>query len=222
MSSWEQLAGRCDLAFLRPEASEREFLEVLELVAALRPYGLVVPSSLAREARLRLGQVKLIGAVGFPFGYATLESKIAELDYLLAQGVDEVDFVPNPYYLRWGRLSDFYRELAAFRERAPGIVLKAIVEVGVGEPELKAVLRGLTEYGIDFLKLGTGFGPRPVSADDVRLAKRLAPVKVKAAGGIRGLAQALALLEAGADRLGLSRLDLLRTEWEAAQGRPKG
>jgi deoxyribose-phosphate aldolase len=213
---WERIAESCEYAFLRPDASQPELEAFLRLAGTLRPYAVVVPSSLAKELRPLLKGIRLVGVVGFPHGLEALEAKIAELDYLLLCGVDEVDFVPNPFYLRSMKMHEFNRELSAFRERASGIVLKAIVEVGTGEAELSAAIAGISQYGIDFLKLGTGFGPRAVTADDVRLAKRLGAGRIKAAGGIRGLKQALELLEAGADRLGLSRLELLRSEWEAA------
>ncbi len=170
--------------------------------------GVCVASRWVAMARERLpvgGPVRLVSVVGFPFGAVPLAVKRAEAEAAAAAGADELDVVPD-----FGALADrqgtlVLDDLAALTDL--GLPVKVILEMGRLDP---AALELLVEVSIDagarFLKTGSGFAGA-VSAADVERLRSLARGRaaIKAAGGIRDLDQALALVEAGAARLGTSR-----------------
>jgi deoxyribose-phosphate aldolase len=107
----------------------------------------------------------------------------------------------------WGPVRD---EVQAVLDvtRARGGLLKVILETGyLDEAQIRRLCEMNSEVGADFVKTSTGFGPRGASVEDVRLMRDSAAdhVQIKASGGIRTLADAVALIEAGADRIGTSR-----------------
>ena len=121
----------------------------------------------------------------------------------------EIDFVMSIGLLRGGERAAVRAEfeLLAREAHAGGKSLKVILECGLlTEPEIRAACELALECGIEYVKTSTGFGPRGATVDDVRLLRACVGDRagVKAAGGIRTLAQAVALLGAGATRLGTS------------------
>jgi deoxyribose-phosphate aldolase len=159
----------------------------------------------AREFLPVGGAVKLISVVGFPFGAIPPAIKRAEAEMAVAAGADELDVVPD-----FGALADrqgtaVLDDLAALTDL--GLPVKVILEMGRLDPEALALLVEVSlDAGVRFLKTGSGFGP-PVTPAQVERLRELARGRagVKASGGIADLEQALALVEAGADRLGTSR-----------------
>jgi deoxyribose-phosphate aldolase len=170
--------------------------------------GVCVSSRWVATARERLpvgGPVRLVSVVGFPFGAVPLAVKRAEAEAAAAAGADELDVVPDFGALADRQSGPLLDDLAAITDL--GLPVKVILEMGRLDP---AALELLVEVSIDagarFLKTGSGFAGA-VSASDVERLRSLARGRaaIKAAGGIRDLGQALALVEAGAARLGTSR-----------------
>ena len=161
--------------------------------------------ALAREALPPGDPVRLVSVVGFPFGAVPAAIKRAEAEAAAEAGADELDVVPD-----FGALAD--RDGAAVLEDlAPivetGLPVKVIVESGRLAPEaLELLVEVSLDAGAMFLKSGSGFGPAVTPAEIGRL-RELARGRaaVKAAGGIATPDQAIALVEAGASRLGTSR-----------------
>ena len=140
---------------------------------------------------------------GFPFGADTKEHKAAGAARAVADGASEIDIVANLGALKSDDLSAFAADIAAVRAAIPGRVLKVILETGLLDPaQLETAARICIEEGADFLKTCTGYGPRGATVEDVTFLKRFGPVKASA--GIRTREQAVALVEAGAARLGTS------------------
>ena len=162
----------------------------------------------ARELLPRQGKgptPALVAVVGFPFGAVPPAVKRAEAEAAAAAGADELDVVPDFGALADGASTPIHEELAAICEL--GLPVKVILEVGRLEPEALALLVEISiDAGARFLKTGSGFGP-PVTAAQVQQLRELARGRaaIKASGGIASLEQALALVEAGATRLGTSR-----------------
>src|SRR5690606_19451602 len=101
--------------------------------------------------------------------------------------------------------------------RGRSAILKVIFETGyLAEEHIRRLCELCGELGVDYAKTCTGFGPRGGSVDDVRLMREHSPrtVKIKAAGGIRTLADALAMIKAGADRIGTSHAATILGECE--------
>ncbi|WP_216901064.1 deoxyribose-phosphate aldolase [Synechococcus sp. CCY 9618] len=159
----------------------------------------------ARERLPLDGPVKLIGVVAFPFGAVPTAIKRAEAEWAAAAGADELDVVPDFGALADGDGGAVLDDLAAITDL--GLPVKVILEAGRLDPEALALLVEISiDAGARHLKTGSGFGP-PVTADQVTQLVALARGRaaVKAAGGIADLDQALALVAAGAGRLGTSR-----------------
>ena len=170
--------------------------------------GVCLASRWVAAARERLplgGPVRLVSVVGFPFGAVPLAVKRAEAEAAAAAGADELDVVPD-----FGALADrqsgaLLDDLAAITDL--GLPVKVILEMGRLDPEALALLVEVSlDAGARFLKTGSGFGT-PVTPAQVAQLRALVRGRaaIKAAGGIRALEPALALVEAGAVRLGTSR-----------------
>ena len=148
---------------------------------------------------------QLIAVVGFPFGAVPAAVKLAEAVAAAEAGADELDVVPDFGALADRQSTPIHDELAAICEL--GLPVKVILEVGRLDPEALALLVEISiDAGARFLKSGSGFGPA-VTVDHIEQLRQLARGRaaIKASGGIVNLEQALALVEAGATRLGTSR-----------------
>jgi deoxyribose-phosphate aldolase len=145
----------------------------------------------------------IVTVAGFPLGADRAEVKARAAALAIEDGASEIDMVLNLGALRSGDLASAAADVRAVRRAVPGRVLKVILETGLlGRAEAEEAARLAVAEGADFLKTSTGFGPRGATVEDVRLLARFG--RVKAAGGIRTFAQAMVLVDAGAERLGLS------------------
>ena len=163
--------------------------------------------------------VKICTVVGFPHGSSTLGSKLEEIAIAYKQGADEVDIVINHASLRAGKNTRVYDESQRICEAAGKTTLtsKLIVETCYLNEEQKLVALDICEQaGADFIKTSTGFGSGGANLKDIKLFadNRTGSIKIKASGGIRNLKDALALISAGADRLGVSAADQLISDFE--------
>lgn len=211
----EELAKRIDQTNLRPEATEEEIKRFIE---DSLPYGFkgiaLMPLWVPLAARMLKGSgVKVVSVVGFPLGAVPTEVKVEEARWIVEQGGEdvEIDMVLNVSLLKSGRYEAVRRDVEAVVKAAEGRVVKVIIEAPLlsrGEIVVASLIAKLA--GADFVKTSTGFkgfkGWRPTSVEDVKVIRGAVgrEMGVKASGGIRTLDHALALLEAGADRLGTS------------------
>ncbi|MDJ0270321.1 MAG: deoxyribose-phosphate aldolase [Aigarchaeota archaeon] len=196
---------------LRPEARRDD---IIRLCAEAKRYGFasvcVNPYYVPLAARhLRSSQVKVCTVVGFPLGATLMEVKVYEARLALKQGADEIDMVINLPALKSGNYRYVLKEIRSIASvcKRHKALLKVIIECGLlSEDEKRVAAELVVKAGADFVKTSTGFGPSGASVEDVRLLKRVVAGKarVKAAGGIRTLESALAMIEAGADRIGTS------------------
>jgi deoxyribose-phosphate aldolase len=155
--------------------------------------------------------VKACSVISFPFGLSPSEVKAHEARAALAEGAQEIDMVMNFSALRSGHTDTVKSDIRAVVEQAKrfskGVVVKVILEnCYLSEEQKKQACALVAEAGADFVKTSTGFGTGGATVDDVRLMKKAVGQKlgVKAAGGIRSLDQALAMIDAGANRIGTS------------------
>jgi deoxyribose-phosphate aldolase len=163
----------------------------------------------ARERLPRRGKVRIVAVIGFPFGAIPPAVKRAEAEAALESGADELDVVPDFGALADGDSRTLLDDLAPIAEI--GLPLKVILEQGrLNEEALRLLVEVSIDAGARFLKTGSGFGPA------VTPAQARGRAAVKAAGGITSLEQALALVEAGAERLGTSRGVALMKELAAS------
>lgn len=181
--------------------------------------------ALAREA-LAGSEVRIGTVIGFAHGRGPTVAKAAEIEAVVAAGAHEVDIVMNYGDLREGRPAAVAAELQTLGAlaRRLGALTKVIVETCYLDRVQKlAALTLCEDAGIDFIKTSTGFGSAGATVDDVKLwaDQRRGAIKIKAAGGIKTLAQARALVAAGAERLGTSNgVALVQEEAGAAPAKP--
>lgn len=148
-------------------------------------------------------------AVSFPLGQCTIETKVFETEDVIEKGAGEVDYVVNLVELKSGNWDYVEEEMARIVEvcRKHNTTSKVIFEnCYLTEDEKKHLCEIALRVMPTFIKTSTGFGTGGATVEDVRLMKSIVgdKIKVKAAGGIRDVHQALAMIEAGADRLGTS------------------
>jgi deoxyribose-phosphate aldolase len=206
-----EIARLIDHTLLKPEAS-REQIETLCREA--RDYGFasvcVNPCWVRLCAeRLRGSQTRVCTVAGFPLGATTPETKAFEAARAVAEGACEVDMVMNVGALKSGDYRLVERDVAGVVAAArPGRALvKVIIEAALLSNDEKVQACVIAKLaGADFVKTSTGFGPGGATAADVALMRRVVgpEMGVKAAGGVRDLKSAQAMIEAGADRIGAS------------------
>ena len=163
---------------------------------------------LAREI-LRNTRIKIATVIAFPFGVTFTEIKAAEMRAAAARGADEADFVINIAQLKSGDDAAVETEMQflANASRGLGVLSKFIIETGyLNDDEKLRVCRIANRVRPDFMKTSTGYGPAGARVEDVKLMRTalLPEIQIKASGGIRSHREALALLQAGASRIGTS------------------
>ncbi|NQV10072.1 MAG: deoxyribose-phosphate aldolase [Cyanobacteria bacterium] len=202
------LAPLIDHALLDPHQGREAIERCCDQARHFGFAGVCVSSRWLPVARERLGRdtkVKLIGVVAFPFGAVPSAIKRAEAEAAAEAGADELDLVPDFGALADGHGGAIYDEIASIVEL--GLPVKVILEAGrLGREALQLLVEASIDAGAAFLKTGSGFGPA-ATAGQVSELRELARGRaaIKASGGITGLEQAFALVEAGASRLGTSR-----------------
>ncbi len=209
VTSVKDLAARIDHTLLSPVATAKD---IEKICAEARAYEVaavcVSPTFVPYAAQLLKGSpVKVCTVVGFPLGFQLTSVKAYETREVISCGAQEIDFVINLRWVKEGRFEFVAGEVNEILTAARGAVTKAIIECAyLNREEMETLVDLLAECGVDYVKTSTGFGPRGASLEDVKiLVERAAGrLKVKAAGGIRTLDQALSFLEAGAERLGTS------------------
>ncbi|MGV0038190.1 deoxyribose-phosphate aldolase [Mycobacterium colombiense] len=207
-----QLAAFVDHTLLKPEATDADVAALVAEAAALGVYAVCVSPSMVPVAVQAGSGVRVASVAGFPSGKHLPAVKAHEAALAVASGACEIDMVIDVGAALAGDLEAVRSDVHAVRGAIGGAVLKVIVESAAllalaDEPALAQVCRAAEAGGADFVKTSTGFHPaggaslRAVTVMADAVGGRLG---VKASGGIRTAEDALAMLDAGATRLGLS------------------
>ncbi|OLC32439.1 MAG: deoxyribose-phosphate aldolase [Armatimonadetes bacterium 13_1_40CM_64_14] len=209
-----ELARHIEHSVLAPQATGWDVEEAARVAIRWHVRALVVkPTHVSLAARLLADTgVKVVAVVGFPHGGQTTETKVAEIRQAVHAGAEEVDVVINIGALRQGQVRLVLRELRAVVDAAGGHLVKVIVENAyLTNAQKQLAYRLADRAGAAYVKTSTGFAPTGATKADVALMRRSVSwlVGIKAAGGIRSYADALALLEAGADLLGTSSTEAI-------------
>ncbi|MDR3069749.1 MAG: deoxyribose-phosphate aldolase [Propionibacteriaceae bacterium] len=212
----KELAQLIDHTLLKPEATPADVAALVTQGVELGVYSVCVsPSALPIDAR----GLHTAVVCGFPSGAHKSETKAAEAATALANGAQEIDMVINVGAAKAGDWELVRSDIQAVREAAPKpAVLKVIIEsAALGDDEIVKACQAAEAAGADFVKTSTGFHPAggaTVHAVGLMKAAVGGRLQVKASGGIRTLAQARAMIEAGASRLGLSASAAILDELE--------
>ena len=196
-----------DHTLLSPTATPSDVAALATEAAALGTYSICVSPAMLPLAFVP--GVKVATVCGFPSGKHVASVKAAEAAQAVADGADEVDMVIDLGLVKAGSLDATQAEIAAVRAAVPAPkVLKVIIEsAALTDEEIVAACTAAEAAGADFVKTSTGFHPAGgASAHAVELMAKTVGGRlgVKASGGIRDWETAVAMVEAGATRLGLS------------------
>ena len=211
MVTVEQLANMIDHTNLKAFADDAAFEKLCDEAKKYNFKMVAInPAQTVRcKKKLEGSPVHVGAAIGFPLGQTTLECKIFETKDAIEKGADEIDYVINVAELKNKNYDYKKKEMEEIVKicREAGKTSKVIFEnCYLTDDEKRKVAEIAKEVKPDFIKTSTGFGTGGATVEDVKLMKSVVgdEVKVKAAGGIRDLKTALAMIEAGAERLGTS------------------
>jgi deoxyribose-phosphate aldolase len=209
-----EIISLIDHAVLGADATREDVLAACATAAELGVASVCVhPRWVSAAAKALRGSGVITGTViGFPMGANTAETKAFETRDAVANGADELDMVMAITAFKSGDLAEVKADIAAVVGAAYSAdmeepVVKVILETCyLTDAEKRLAVELAVEAGADFVKTSTGLGPGGATVEDVKLLREAAPegVGVKASGGIRTAEDALAMVEAGANRIGTS------------------
>ncbi|MFQ5862875.1 MAG: deoxyribose-phosphate aldolase [Candidatus Brocadiales bacterium] len=204
-----KLAKMIDHTLISPTAEKDQ---IIKLCDEAKEYGfcsVAIPPiyvPLAVEC-LKNSSVRVCTITGFPLGYNHPEVKIMETVLAVSEGAQEIDMVMNIAAMKSKDYSLVQRDIEGVVRAAGGRIVKVIIETCflTDEEKIKAC-KIIADAGANFVKTSTGLAEGGATVEDVRLLRQHVPeaVEVKAAGGIRDCKTALAMIEAGATRIGTS------------------
>jgi len=195
---------------LKPTLTDKDIDRLIEEAIEYEFLGICVPTFWVKKAKREVKNhgIQLVTVIGFPLGYQMTENKLDEIKLAIDNGANELDIVMN---------------ISAFKSGMPWVktelgkcaqlihdndcLMKVIIETAyLSEQEIVAASLICQDAGTDFVKTSTGFAPDGAKEEHIRLIRSTinSNVGVKASGGIRNLETALKMIEAGADRLGVS------------------
>jgi deoxyribose-phosphate aldolase len=204
------IAGFIEHTNLAPTLTIRAIDKLVDEARAHGFAGICVPPFWVKRAQREIGKDKilLVTVAGFPLGYSMTETKLDEIKRAIDNGADEIDVVWNITSFKtgipWTKI-----EIAKCSKLAHDHqkLLKVIVETAyLSDSELENACKLCADAGADFVKTSTGFAPSGATEENIALMKRSLPatVGIKASGGIKTYEQALAMINAGASRIGTS------------------
>ena len=205
----EEILSRVDHTLLRVSATFDEVKALIDEAVANKTASVcIAPAFIERANEYACGKVALCTVIGFPNGYSTKLSKVVETADAIENGADEIDMVINVGDLKEKRYDVILDEIKAVKKACGDKILKVIIETCLLTDEEKIKMCEIvSESGADFIKTSTGFSTGGATFADIELfAKHVKGIKIKAAGGIKSVADAEKFMDLGADRLGTSSL----------------
>lgn len=195
---------------LSPTLTIRDVDQLVDDARTHHLFGICVPPFWVKRARREIGDasIALVTVVGFPLGYSMTETKLDEITRAIDNGADELDVVWNISSFKtgipWTKI-----EIAKCSKLVHDSqkLLKVIIETAyLTDQEIVDACKLCADAGVDIVKTSTGFAPSGAKEEHIRLMRATLPVGVgiKASGGIKTREQAIALIQAGANRIGTS------------------
>lgn len=208
----DNIMSYVDLTNLKTVATDSDIKDLIERAASLGTASVCVQPCFVKDAvRFSKGRVAVCTVIGFPNGYSTTATKVFEAVDACDNGASEIDMVININFVKSGRFDEVYEEIKLIADavHAKGALLKVIIETcDLTEDEKVRLCKIVSDAKADFIKTSTGFGSAGAKVEDIVLMKEnVGPdVRIKAAGGIRTVASAKEMIDAGAVRIGASKL----------------
>lgn len=204
----KEILGHVDHTQLKAFATWEDIKKLCEEAIEYHTASVCVPPCYVKRIHETYGeQINICTVVGFPLGYSVTEAKVAETQKALQDGASEVDMVINIPDVKNGDYQAVQEEIAALKAVVGTKILKVIIETCyLTEEEKIQMCKAVTAAGADFIKTSTGFGTNGATLSDIRLFKENIGknVQMKAAGGVRSIADMEAFIEAGCSRIGTS------------------
>lgn len=203
------MASMIDHTILKPGASTEQVLQLCKQSLEYNFASFCINPWLVKIAanELRGSNVKVCTVVGFPLGANTTAAKAFEAGKSVEDGATEIDMVMNVGALKEGNHAYVEKDIAEVVKAVKGAIVKVIIETCLLTDDEKVTACLLSKKaGAGFVKTSTGFGTGGATVEDITLMRKTvgSVMGVKASGGIRNLQDALAMIEAGATRLGTS------------------
>ena len=206
----QEILSMVDHTLLSQSATWEQIREICNDGMQYKTASVCIPASFVKQAKEYVGdRLAICTVIGFPNGYSTTETKCFECADAVMNGADEIDMVINIGWVKDGRYEDVLEEIRSIKNACRGKLLKVIIETCLlAEEEKIKMCEVVSASGADYIKTSTGFSTGGATPEDIAIFKKyVAPhVKIKAAGGIRSLADAEGYLKQGASRLGTSAI----------------
>mgnify|MGYP001627455723 CR=1 FL=1 len=207
----KEINGYIDHTILKPTTLLTDIEKLCTEAKQFSFTAVCVPPNFVKKAKSLLegSSVKVATVIGFPFGYAAVEAKIAEIVLAMVDGADELDVVINISAIKnadWVYLANEINHIMPVI-KSKNKVIKVIIESGLlTDDEIIKCCELYGVAGIDYLKTSTGYAEKGATVEAVKLFRLHLPeqVQIKASGGIRDHVFAQQLIDAGATRLGCS------------------
>ena len=216
----EDILKHVDHTLLTQTVTWDEIKQICDDAIKYKTASVCIPPSYVKEAKEYVGdRMAVCTVIGFPNGYMTTATKEFETKDAISNGADEIDMVINIGWLKDRRLELIEDEIRTLKRACGSKILKVIIETCLLTDEEKIIMCELvTKAGADYIKTSTGFSTAGATFDDVKLFSEHVEdgVRIKAAGGIASLDDAVKFLELGADRLGTSRIIKIVKQEEAS------
>lgn len=203
------IAPYIDHTLLKADATSQAIEKLCKEALQFQFFGVCVNSSYVSLCRSLVmnSKVKVVTVVGFPLGAMSITGKAKEVEVALRDGADEIDTVIHVGRLKSGDISYVKKDLQVTLDACDGKPLKVIIETSLlSQEEKKLACEIARDVGVQFVKTSTGFNGGGATVADVSLMKSIVgpDIQVKASGGIRDMDSAMAMIHAGATRLGTS------------------
>lgn len=199
-ATWDDIKKLCDEAIKYQTAS------------------VCIPATYIKRVHKTYGNaINICTVVGFPLGYSTTFTKVAEIKQAIIDGCNEIDMVVNISDVKNGDYDKVENEIMILKKACDNHILKVIIETCyLTDDEKIAMCKAVTNAGADYIKTSTGFGTAGATIEDVELFKKHigSNVKIKAAGGVKTREDLIKFLELGCDRIGTSSaVEMLKGEY---------
>lgn len=206
----EQILSLVDHTLLKQDAKLAEIFSLCDDALIYNTATVCIPTCYVRPVKEKYKDaLKICTVIGFPNGNCTSEVKCFETSDALKNGADEIDMVINVGFLKDKRYDEVLNEINSVKNCCSGKTLKVIVETCLLSYEEKIKMCEIVSVSkADYIKTSTGFSTAGATVEDILLFKKYCfnNTKIKAAGGISSFSDAEKLINAGASRLGTSRL----------------
>ncbi len=216
-----EILSKVDHTYLKVDATQEDIKALCDEAIKYNTATVCIPPSYVEFAHNYINsqnsEVKVCTVIGFPNGYNTTKVKCYEAESAIKDGADEIDMVANIGWIKDRKFDSIIDEIAQIKKVVKDKILKVIIETCLlTEEEKVKMCIAVSEAGADYIKTSTGFSKSGATFEDVELLVENVDenVKVKAAGGISSIEDAIKYINIGADRLGTSKIVKIIKEME--------